>query len=182
MIKNVQASVCVISAGRSCILSMFSMAVGDASPNVCKQNNFGTAQIMYTANMNKLLISKDTILHFCDEKTFVFVLIWEYTNLVNLWHKKKSGCLVNGGKSQFGLSNLCFGLELTKQFQFECKQKTPEKSTEHSKSIQKLNSNINYYKFISTDSSVTLIIPALFWQNTKWKTRYFASGFAACGP
>ena len=47
---------------------MFSIAVGDASPNVCKQNNFGTAQIMYTANMNKLLISKDTILHFCDEK------------------------------------------------------------------------------------------------------------------
>ena len=57
---------------------MFSMAVGDASPSVCKQNNFGTAQIMYTANMNKLLISKDTILHFYDEKTIVFVLIWEY--------------------------------------------------------------------------------------------------------
>lgn len=69
---------------------MFSIAVGDASPNVCKQNNFGTAQIMYTANMNKLLISKDTLLDFYDEKTFVWVLIWEYTNLVNLWHKKKA--------------------------------------------------------------------------------------------
>lgn len=120
--------------------------------------------------------------HFYDEKTHRFCIdlgIYQPGQPVT---QKNKRCLVNGGKSQFGLSNFRFGLELTKQFQFECKQKTPEKSTEHSKSIQKLNSNINYHKFISTDSSVTLIIPALFWQNTKWKTRYFASGFAACGP
>ena len=54
---------------------------------------------------------------------------------------KKSAASSMAANPNLASAIFALGWNWPNNFQFECKQKTPEKSTEHSKSIQKLNSN-----------------------------------------